>query len=150
MKIFFTTTLHGIDSDLDQVCPFHSKIKDREHPFLVGSNACVKCPYCYGYGQHPNPWHKLAFVPFYSIYSNENENRSESEIAEEGLKNYKCISEDNYIKCMMAFSNQGQKMFRNRFKLWWWKHIGERLSNAKCYIIDAWINLKVKCKYPKI
>ena len=86
----------------------------------------------------------------YSIYSRDNNGRSETEISNDGLKNFKAISEDNYIKCMLAFSEQGQRMFRNRFKLWWWKHIGERLSNAKCYIIDAWVELKIKIKYPKI
>ena len=146
MKIFFTSTVHGIDRDLDQVCPFHTKIKDRKHPYLVGSVACANCPYCYGYGQHPNSLHNLAIVPAYSIYDKDHREKTDSEISEEGLKPYKFISEENYVKCMLAYSEKGQKMFKNRFKLWWWKHIGERLSNLRCYIIDGFVELKIKIK----
>lgn len=144
MKIFFTTTKHGIDSDLDQVCPFNNKIEGRDRVVLVGSNSCARCPYCYGYGQHPNPWHKLMILPAYSIYSDKNENRDEREIADEGLKNYKFVSECDYVKCMMAYSEYGRKMFKNRFKLWYWKHIGERLSTFRYIAIEKYVDLKVK------
>ena len=146
MKIFYTSSVHGIDEDLDQVCPFKNKIEGREKDIYIGSRSCCDCPYCYGYGQHPNPWHNLMVLPFYSRYSKDNENRSDSEIAEDGLKNFKFVSDCDYVKCMMAYSDYGRNMRKNKFKLWWWKHIGKHLSDARCYIIDLFVNLKIKLK----
>lgn len=144
MKIFFTTTKHGIDNDLDQVCPFNNKIEGRDSIVYLGSNACARCPYCYGYGQHPNPWHKLMIIPAYSMYSEKHANRDGNDIANDGLKNYKFVSDCDYVKCMMAFSEYGRNMRKNKFKLWYWKHIGENISTFKYIAIEKYIDLKVK------
>lgn len=144
MKILFTTTKHGIDIDLDQVCPFHNKIKDREHPYIVGSIACTSCPYCYGYGEHPNPLHNQMLVPAYSRFSKENNKRSDLEIAEDGLKGYKFMPDTSYVKCMMAYSEYGRSLRKNRFKLWYWKHIGKKVSELRCNLIEKYYDLKFK------
>ena len=47
---------------------------------------------------------------------------------------------------MLGFSKHGQRMFKNRFKLWMWKHVGEKLTIAKYKIIDGYVNLKIKLK----
>lgn len=143
MKIFYTASLNGIDQDLDQLCPFNKKSKGGNSIYL-GSVACRECEHCYGYGQHPNPMHNLVVIPFYSRNTEALKYRADSELPEYTLKDCKFISEDDYVKCMKCYSDYGQKMRKNRFKLWYWKHIGEKLSDARYWVIDSCHRLKWK------
>lgn len=146
MKIFYTSSLNGIDQDLDQICPFRQRSEKTGGLMYVGSLACKSCKYCYGYGQHPNELRKLAVIPFYSRNTKEYDYTPDNELPEWGLKNCKFVSEDDYVKCMLCYSDYGQQMRKNRFKLWYWKHIGEKLSNAKYWIIKTYYNAKFKIK----
>lgn len=144
MKIFYTSSVNGIDQDLDQICPFRQRSEKTGGLMYVGSLACKSCKYCYGYGQHPNEFHKLAVIPFYSRNTKETRDKADFELPEYSLKDCKFISEDDYIKCMKCFSEIGQKKRKNRFKLWYWKHIGENLSYARYWIIKTYNDIKVK------
>ena len=146
MKIFYTSSVNGIDQDLDQICPFRQRSEKTGGLMYVGSLACKECKHCYGYGQHPNPWHNLAVVPFYSRNTPSLEYKLDSELPEYSLKDCKFISEDDYVKCMLCYSEYGQNLRQNRFKLWYWKHIGEKISNARYWIIKTYTDIKVNIK----
>ena len=146
MKIFYTSSVNGIDQDLDQICPFRQRSEKTGSLIYLGSVACKECKYCYGYGQNPNPLHKPIIIPFYSRNTKEYNYSPDSELPEWGLKDCKFVSEVDYVKCMRCYSEHGQQMRKNRFKLWYWKHIGERLSDAKYWLIQTSFDIKFKIK----
>ena len=94
----------------------------------LGSVSCKECKHCYGYGQHPNDLHNLTVIPWYS--------------RNEGSNKYKA----DYVKCMLCYSEIGRKKKKNRFKLWYWKNIGEKLSNARYWIIRKYYDIKFNIK----
>lgn len=145
MKIFYTSSVNGIDVDLDQICPFRQKTESGRLIYL-GSVACKECKHCYGYGQNPNPFYKQIIIPFYSRNTKEFDYSPDSELPEWGLKDCKFVSEVDYVKCMKCYSEYGQNMKKNRFKLWYWKNIGEHLSNARYFIIEKYYDIKFKIK----
>ena len=145
MKIFYTASINGIDHDLDQTCPFRERTESGQLIYL-GSVSCKECKHCYGYGQHPNDLHNLTVIPWYSRNEGSNKYKTDSELPEFTLKDCKFISGEDYVKCMLCYSEIGRKKKKNRFKLWYWKNIGEKLSNARYWIIRKYYDIKFNIK----
>lgn len=148
MKIFYTTD-NSIDEQLEQICPF----KQEHHfhrddgteftmPIRVGCVDCEKCSFCYGagfhrpYGDKPSKW---ILIPKTFLSNSCNYEQQEKHALELGLKQFRAISCNNYIKCAKVYSNIPNKI---KFKIWWWHNIGISIREIKYKLFRLYIKLR--------
>ena len=136
MKIYYTERKEGIDGELEQVCPFgekhHHKRNDGSEyttPKYVGSLGCFKCPYCYGAGFTgylglPS-LKNIMFIPVKFGEYDECEHLDK----QTGLKQYRCISKSDYVKCSLLFSDNYRNRKKTKFKIWWWHKFGLKIDH---------------------
>jgi hypothetical protein len=153
MKIFYTTD-GSVDDQLEQICPFgelhHFKRKDGTEytmPKSVGCGGCTECPYCYGRGFQGcyGSGGQWVLIPKHYPYSEWNYEDDEQKKLELGMKQFRVISENDYILCAKCFNDDFRKKnLELKFKIWWWHHIGTHIDHLH-YILDKWkIDTQVK------
>lgn len=164
MKIYYTEeNNNSFDGELEQLCPFseqvsHKRADGSEYscPICVGSNACMECRHCYGFGFSGHfGMRKLMLIPVRFRTYEEKCNPNETS---KGLKQYRYVSKGDYIKCELTYSElyrQRNKLLK--FKVWWWHKAGVKLKrlhykldekrvNALCWLRMKFENLKYKIK----
>ena len=148
MKIFYTTN-DSIKEELQQICPFQQESnfnRDDDNKFTtprrVGSLACEKCPFCYGagfhkpYGDKPSKWILIPRTFLYNFYNYEEEEKHALKL---GLKQFRAISCNNYIKCAKVHNNMSNKI---KFKIWWWHNIGKNIQKIKYKLFKLYFHLR--------
>lgn len=134
MKIYYTEDDNIIYKELEQICPFNERFSnkradDSEHScqICVGSNACIQCQHCYGWGFSGHlGMRKLILIPVkFRTY----EEKCDPNETNKGLNQFRFISECDYIKCEMTYNSiYREKSKLLKFKIWWWHHIGIKLK----------------------
>ena len=150
MKIFYTID-NSIDEELQQICPFKQehhfhKLDGSEFtiPIKVGSLGCEKCPFCYGagfhepYGDKPSKW---ILIPQNFLSNSYDYEQEEEHALELGLKQFRSISCNNYIKCAKVYKNIPNKI---KFKIWWWHNIGTNIQDIKYKLFRLYIKLRYR------
>ena len=150
MKIYYTTD-NSIDEQLQQICPFkqeHHFHRDDDTEFTmainVGCLGCQKCPFCYGagfhrpYGDKPSKW---ILIPKFFLSNSYNYEKEEKHALELGLKQFRAISCNNYIKCAKVYKNIPSKI---KFKIWWWHNIGTNIQEVKYKLFRLYFHLRYR------
>ena len=156
MKLYYTTD-GSVDENLEQVCPFGQKqevarLNDCSYftSKMVGSGACIKCPYCYGAGYRhpagspPKSWVLVPALPKSNPY-NPDWNQ-ELQIKEKlGLKQFRLISDKDYVKCSKCYTKEHQKKSKMlKFKIWFWHNVGTKLQYWRYRLEDTLLHLKCR------
>ncbi|MBR4623995.1 MAG: hypothetical protein IKO56_00490 [Alphaproteobacteria bacterium] len=144
MKIYYTEeNNNSFDGELEQLCPFNEQVSHKRAdgseyscPICVGSNACIKCRHCYGFGFSGHfGMRKLMLIPVRFRTYEEKCNPNETS---KGLKQYRYVSKGDYVKCEMTYNSiYREKSKLLKLKLWWWHFIGAKL-NRFLYKLDKW------------
>lgn len=151
MKMYFTTD-GSVDEQLQQVCPFgqlhHFKRNDGSEFTMrkyVGCGGCAQCLYCYGKG-HQN-YYKNSFVLIPQVFET---NHFSYEAGEKyksdlGLKQFKAIQKNDYIKCALCYTEEyRKKCISLKIKIWWWHKVGIHINDIRSEIECKYYNIKFK------